>query len=160
MKKLDVLLWESVPLRNTENMPLDWPVFSMEVESTVPPNPPYIRMSFQDYDSYINDTDRRSRYEQAMSLSNQSENIRRALLKAQAFGQNMVTEFGVWVTLQNFSHAQVNSIAIKLASVQQLLTSGALYTALYVLDEMQPDALVTQAVIDEQRTKLQIYLGI
>lgn len=86
--------------------------------------------------------------------------VQNKILAAMNFGQMLMVEYGAKNILAGMTNAQVRQVSDKLEVIQRLLSSGSLYCALDEMDNITPDELVTQAVIDEFKGKIQAYLGL
>lgn len=69
---IDMLTHEFIPEeQNFVGYPLDWPAYTEEVQDeTKPIKPNYIRLTYDDYIAYIQDTDRKARYKAAVEQYN------------------------------------------------------------------------------------------
>jgi hypothetical protein len=86
--------------------------------------------------------------------------VEKAIMNAQVFGNEIMVEYGAKNVIAGKSVTDVGLISERLAIVQQLLSSGSLHVALAELDNVTVDALISQAEIDEVKTKIQEYLGL
>lgn len=75
---VDILTYEFIsPEENIVNYPLDWPAITEEVEdNSTPLKENYIRLSYQDYISYMTNEDRKLRYKTAAENFNNSKILR------------------------------------------------------------------------------------
>jgi len=75
---VDILTYEFIsPEENIVNYPLDWPAITEEVEdNSTPLKENYIRLSYQDYISYMTNEDRKLRYKTAVEHFNNSKILR------------------------------------------------------------------------------------
>ncbi len=76
-----------------------------------------------------------------------------------AFGMSMIAQFGAENRLANLSVTNVIQVAEQLASVQALLTSGSIQTAIVIIQGLTPSALITQDVINSYAQQLQTYIN-
>ncbi len=87
------------------------------------------------------------------------DRVKAAVLKAQAFGHDLIVEFAVQNILNGLTASQIAALATKLAGVQALLSSGSLHTALLAIQSLTPDANLTQDTINDFAGRIQDYLG-
>lgn len=85
--------------------------------------------------------------------------VEEAIDKAMEFGKKLIIEYGAQNVIEGKTTAEVKQIAVKFAELQNLLMSGSLYAARDAMDDITPDALVTQETIDDFKAKLDAYLG-
>jgi len=76
-----------------------------------------------------------------------------------AFGTSIIAQFSAANRLANLSTANVVQLAEQLAPIQALLSSGSIQTALYVIQGLTPNALLTQDVINNYAQQLQTYIN-
>ena len=82
------------------------------------------------------------------------------ILAAMDFGKDIMSQYGARNVLSGKTVAEVRTISDKLNNLQTLLLSGSLHVALDEIANTVPDALVTQADLDEFTLKIQDYLGL
>ena len=75
---VDILTYEFIsPEENIVSYPLDWPAITEDVEdNSTPLKENYIRLSYQDYISYMTNEDRKLRYKTAVEHFNNSKILR------------------------------------------------------------------------------------
>lgn len=164
---IDVLLYQHVSAdKNPYNIPSDWPYEIIEVydeNQSIPFN--YIRMSKNDYNTYITDSTRVTNYQNIMAYVNTmtgiESNINKIVNLAAEFGRQIMLEYGTRNVMAGKSPEQVAAIMIKMAKVQQLVLGGALYTALSELDNVEVDGvLIDNTNMNFFKNKLRAYLGL
>lgn len=77
---------------------------------------------------------------------------------AMEFGKQLMAEYGAKNLFSGKTSEEVKLISQRMASIQSLLLSGALPTALEEIDNLEPDSLISQAVIDEFKAKITKFL--
>jgi hypothetical protein len=164
---IDVLLYQYVSAdKNPYNIPSDWPYETIEVYNENQPIPfNYIRMSKNDYNTYITDSTRVANYQNIMAYVNTmtgiESNINKIVNLAAEFGRQIMLEYGTRNVMAGKSPEQVAAIMIKMAKVQQLVLGGALYTALSELDNVEVDGvLIDNTNMNFFKNKLRVYLGL
>jgi hypothetical protein len=79
--------------------------------------------------------------------------------KDTAFGMSIIAQFGAANRVANLNTSTVAQIAQQLAPIQALLSSGSIQTALYVIQNLTPSALLTQDIINMYAQELQNYIN-
>jgi hypothetical protein len=90
----------------------------------------------------------------------QERAFRQNVDNAMDFGHEIIVEFSALNAINQLTTAQVLEISQRLAVVQVLLSTGALYTALDVLENITADELLSQELLDYFEQKIRNYLGI
>ena len=75
------------------------------------------------------------------------------------FGMSIIAQFGAANRVANLNTGTVAQIAQQLAPIQALLSSGSIQTALYVIQNLTPSALLTQDIINMYAQELQNYIN-
>ena len=81
------------------------------------------------------------------------------VMKDMGFGMSIIAQFGAANRIANLSPAEVAQVAEQLATVQALLISGSIDTALTVIQSLTPSTLITQDTINYYAQQLQNYLN-
>jgi hypothetical protein len=81
------------------------------------------------------------------------------ILKDMSFGISIIAQFGAANRAAGLNVSQVIQISQQLASIQSLLMSGSITTALTVIQSIQPSALLTQETLNSYITQMQNYLS-
>jgi hypothetical protein len=76
-----------------------------------------------------------------------------------SFGMGIIAQFGAANRIANLSTANVIQIAEQLATIQALLSSGSIETALTAIQALTPSTLLTQTTITYFAQQLQNYLS-
>ena len=76
-----------------------------------------------------------------------------------SFGMKLIVQFGAANRLAGLSTGQVVQIAQQLAPIQALLSSGSIETALYLIQNLTPNSLISQDVINTYVQEIQNYLN-
>lgn len=82
-----------------------------------------------------------------------------SVLDAMDFGKLIIAEFGARNVLAGATPEQMLLCAQKLQAVQALLLAGAVTPALYLMELIEPDALISEEIKQEFIAKLKSYLG-
>lgn len=80
------------------------------------------------------------------------------ILSDMGFGMQLIAQFGAANRTANLSIPQVITISQQLAPIQSLLMSGSLETALTIIQNLTPNALISQDVINTYAQTIQTYL--
>ena len=75
------------------------------------------------------------------------------------FGMNIIAQFGAANRIAGLNTSEVIQIAQQLASIQALLSSGSIQTALAAIQAITPNSLLTQDTINNYISQIQAYLG-
>lgn len=81
------------------------------------------------------------------------------ILKDMNFGISIIAQFGAANRAAGLNVSQVIQISQQLASIQSLLMSGSITTALTAIQSIQPNALLTQQTLNSYITQMQNYLS-
>lgn len=103
------------------------------------------------YDTWFSSSDEA----QAAAVESAKNQVRNAM----AFGNELIVEFGAVNAVSELSSAQIIEISSRLASVQRLLTAGALQTAIDAMADVTTDELLSQGLLDAFAQKIRNYLG-
>lgn len=76
-----------------------------------------------------------------------------------AFGMSIIAQFGAANRVANLNTATVAQIAQQLAPIQALLSSGSIQTALYAIQNLTPNTILTQNIINMYAQELQNYIN-
>lgn len=100
-----------------------------------------------------------SEVQDATQLQISEQFVRKRIKEAKQFGDQLIEEYGVRNVMSGKTTEQIRHIINKLSSMQLMLMSGSLYTALAQLDLVVPDNVVTQDDINYFRKRIKDYLG-
>lgn len=76
-----------------------------------------------------------------------------------AFGERLIIQFGAENLQLKLNSAQVATMAAKLVNVQLLLMTGSLSTAYALIKTVKPDAIITQARLDQYAQQILDFLA-
>ena len=89
-----------------------------------------------------------------------AEVVKGRILSAMDFGKDLIATYGTQNVLAGRTSSDIRTLILKLQTLQLLLMSGSLYSALAELQNIQPDSLVTQQDLDTFASRIRAYLGI
>ena len=161
-----VKLYQSVT-NKPEGMPDAWPAETVTLgeSTTLPDGDGWILMTEEEFIAHkasnqADYTAYRAPIIAAEEAAAQEAGFRHAVMNAIDFGQSLIVEFSAMNAINQLSSAQIIEISQRLAGIQMLLNTGALYTAYEAMDSVTTDELLPQAIIDIFKQKIADYLGI
>jgi len=81
------------------------------------------------------------------------------LTKDISFGMSVIAKFSAANRISDLTTTQVIQVSQQLAQIQALLNSGAITTALFAVQSLTPNAIITQNAINNYVQLLQNYLN-
>lgn len=139
-------------------IPDGWPSEVIELgDSLILPNDQYILMTLEQYNEYI--IDNRPNYDIYIS----SIIIDNSLQQAQAcmvFGQMFIAQLGAEPEVMSLNTDQMIQLVSLTGSIQLMLMTGALGTALFALENTDFTGVLSSDLITKYLTKLKQFLGV